>query len=1230
MASLLALALLLVMPVPQARGAEAAENPPASTEEERALDRARDSGTRTEVESRRTEYATVYANPDGATFTLEQSVVPVRVAKAAGGWQAPDATLERRSDGTVGPKAAAVSIALSGGGDDALARIEKSGRSLRFTWPQKLPTPRIDGASAVYADVLPDVDLKVTATVESFQQVLVVRTPEAAADPRLKKLTLGMETSGLDVRKGGSGNLAAVDGDGQTVFRSPPAQMWDSAGAAAPASAPRRATGATAPRSPVTSGAPATGASAKSGAPASPAPEKPADPAESSPSGQGAEPGQGDNVERVDVQVTEDSLTLVPDAGMLKGTPPAAFPLFIDPPVTWGGSERILLRSDGYESYGWGNGDDNQGKGVGKCGTWGVYYCGPGYTQRLYFEFSPAELKGKNVLHAAFRVTEPWAFQCDPRVVDLVRTNNISSSTTWSSRPANLDLMVDRSVSAGRGSACDPDSPDAPITFEDSPSESNENLTPTVKSFAAGKFSRLTLMLKAHDEGDTAAWKRFKNDAVLIVKYVGLPALPTATGFVTGNGVVCSRDADAPSVIADPGPLVTGKPMAAPGGTSQANLRIRWRTEKLSGSTWSVAHTDLDGPTSGYVGSGAAQNRRLPTLAEGVQYRLKALTLSYDEAGDNRLNTGYTSPCYFTVDRSRPKSPVITPASGSPYTLCTAVCLPGGGPGVKGKFTFAPASGDTNVAYQYRQANKGTWSAEIKGSTVSVDITPPATGTYQLEVRAKDTVTWGASQIVSFLVKAGEGPVGRWRFDEASGAAVDSSTTVPANQENATLNGGAVRDGLGRRGELRHGPDGTPLATPRTDTGLRLNGTTAYASTSAPVLETRSAYTVASWVRMEDRKTEGVVLSQDGATYSPFLLWYENTYDSWCFGTKAQEADDGKAYLGVCGRQPAVPNSWTHLAGSYDPATKTLVLYVNGQRQASRTVEGAWAAPGGLQIGRYKWAGKYYNNFHGSIDEVAAWQRVLSPEEVATEARTLSPGTGQADVELVAHWDAAGASGAALTDRTTGYGRDLALGGGAALDGRSLVLDGKDDAAATAGPVVDESGSFTVTAAVELDQEALAAKEIGYIGQVAGQRTANGSSWGLWFKLTGKETRFDDDGNEYTAPVGLWHFGRVGATGAGDWVSSDEVAELGSPVRLTGVFDALDETNGPVVRLHVGLKQNDADRTWTSAVGAGDFTVGKGYSTTAWGHHLPARVDDVRLWAGAMSDVDQIAEVVGD
>lgn len=69
--------------------------------------------------------------------------------------------------------------------------------------------------------------------------------------------------------------------------------------------------------------------------------------------------------------------------------------------------------------------------------------------------------------------------------MDLVRTDNISASTTWSSRPKERDLMVDRHVSAGRGSLCDPDSPDAAIEFNDNPDESNENLTPTVRDFAA-------------------------------------------------------------------------------------------------------------------------------------------------------------------------------------------------------------------------------------------------------------------------------------------------------------------------------------------------------------------------------------------------------------------------------------------------------------------------------------------------------------------------------------------------------------------------------------------------------------------------------------------------------------------------------------------------------------------------------------------------------------------------
>lgn len=186
-----------------------------------------------------------------------------------------------------------------------------------------------------------------------------------------------------------------------------------------------------------------------------------------------------------------------------------------------------------------------------------------------------------------------------------------------------------------------------------------------------------------------------------------------------------------------------------------------------------------------------------------------------------------------------------------------------------------------------------------------------------------------------------------------------------------------------------------------------------------------------------------------------------------------------------------------------------------------------------------------------------------------------------------------------------------------------------DDAATTAGPIVDDTGSFTVTVKVELDRDKILAKPIGTVGQVAGQRTADGSSWGLWFELTGKETQLDDDGNEISVPVGFWRFGRVNKDGTKTWVSSDTPASLDSPVRLTGVYDAL-AANGRVVRLYVGHEQNDLDMAYTAVPGSGDFAAGKGFSATSWGHFLPARITDLRLWAGAMADSDQMDAVIGD
>ncbi|MEW1996773.1 LamG domain-containing protein [Streptomyces coelicoflavus] len=1108
-------------------------------------------------------------------------------------------------------------MAFSGGGDEVpLARIEDEGHALALDWPGELPAPRLDGPSAVYPHVLPDVDLQVTATPESFKYVLVVKTPEAAASDELERLTFGLSTQNLTVREGAAGNLAAVDGNGNSVFKSPPAQMWDSAG--------QNATSETQPQL-VTVQAADTAVDAQS---------EPSDPSESAPSGSGLEPGQGDTVARIDVEVAKDSLSVIPDTDMLTSTEESAFPVFIDPPVTWDESERTLLRSDGYESYGWGNGDDGLGKGAGKCGSWAGYYCGPGYVQKLYFEFSPDKLKGKKVLDATFRITEPWAFQCDPRWVDLVRTNNISSSTTWSSRPKELDWMGDRWVSAGRGSLCDPDSPDAPIEFNDNPEESNENLTPTVRNFAAGKFSRLTLEIRAHDESDTSAWKRFKNDAVLAVDFVGLPDKPTSVGLQGGGSStkpVCVKQEDAPAIMSYPEPNLKATPQTKAGGEDKAQLRVYFDVDvQNADKTWTDATPPSTGslsPSTGYVGDGQTVSMRWSWLTEGKLYRYHAWTWSYYNNGSHLSSEASDGFCYFKVDPTRPKAPTVTFGSG-PYSECTTNdCVAGGGPGTPGSFSFKPAAGDTNTSYLYRLNSDDSWT-KINGSAPSVDITPPRAGLYNLYVMARDTVgRIGAITVVDFLVDVGEKPVGWWKFEEDSGAAIDSATDKD-DADNATLAGGAVRDEHGRRGVITRDSDDVPQA-PVTDQALALDGTKGYAATDGQVLETRASYTISTWARLTQAPTHNsTVLSQDGEHRSLFGLGYEHSARKWALRAVNKDAPvtDTWSYAKVTSTDAPTIGAWTLLTGVYDAEKKEIRLYVNGELQGTAPYLTAWAATGPLQIGRMHWSDTYSDYFKGNVDEPTVWQRALASQEIADLAQPMNS-PSRAAVELVADWSAEDGSGTTIPDTDSGYGRSLTLAGGASLDGQEIVLDGVDDAATASGPVVDDTGSFTVTTLASLDGDKIASKPVGYTGQVLGQRTADGSAWGIWYKRTGSTTEFDEEAmEEKTVPEGYWYFGRLNSDGTFSAVASKESALMDGMVRLTGVFNAAEGT----VSLYLSSVRNGDPEAFTAKIGSGAFAVGKGSSKGTWQHYLPAHVREARVWAGAMATHEQIDETVTD
>ncbi len=90
------------------------------------------------------------------------------------------------------------------------------------------------------------------------------------------------------------------------------------------------------------------------------------------------------------------------------------------------------------------------------------------------------------------------------------------------------------------------------------------------------------------------------------------------------------------------------------------------------------------------------------------------------------------------------------------------------------------------------------------------------------------------------------------------------------------------------------------------------------------------------------------------------------------------------------------PNTWVHLAGTYDGTTQR--LYVNGTEVAKRAQSGPIEVAGGvLRIGGNSIWGGF---FKGHIDEIRVYNRALSGAEITTDMNT-SVATSSPPVFLV-------------------------------------------------------------------------------------------------------------------------------------------------------------------------------------------------------------------------------------
>jgi hypothetical protein len=168
------------------------------------------------------------------------------------------------------------------------------------------------------------------------------------------------------------------------------------------------------------------------------------------------------------------------------------------------------------------------------------------------------------------------------------------------------------------------------------------------------------------------------------------------------------------------------------------------------------------------------------------------------------------------------------------------------------------------------------------------------------------------------------------------------------------------------------------------------NGSSAYAATAGPAVDTSQSFTVSTWVRLTSNADYAAAVSQDGSSVYGFALGYQPPGDGnvWALELRNQ---DGYVY-GAKSRAsaPATLNTWTHLVGVRDAGSNQIRLYVNGQLASTVTYVYRWNATGPLTIGRALWLGAPSEPWPGDVDDVRIYNRALGADEIATLYATRS------------------------------------------------------------------------------------------------------------------------------------------------------------------------------------------------------------------------------------------------
>jgi len=550
---------------------------------------------------------------------------------------------------------------------------------------------------------------------------------------------------------------------------------------------------------------------------------------------------------------------------------------------------------------------------------------------------------------------------------------------------------------------------------------------------------------------------------------------------------------------------------------------------------------------------------------------------------------GIASP----VLANTPNAPVIT-STDFPEGIDAKVPMVG----EIGTFTITAADPDIE---KYTLEIPGSLYREITldplSETVSFKYMPTNPGSKVLTVRALNTAGYSVETDYIFSVTAKD-PVGSWTLAEPAG----SLQVADANGANLGTVGGGVDLGV-------DGPGAATAASFNGRAGAFVN------TTDTGLLRTNEGFAVSAWVRVDDLSRDQAAVSVKSAEESGFVLGYDSlsaTSGEWAFWipdaklspTSEWKASGGSVRIGTA-------DEWVHLTGVYNSIGRSMKLYVNGVEAASTTRGTTWNAGGDVQIGRARAANAWAYQWNGDIAEVQVFDRVVSPDEVAglgvyktfgregywtftTASDGLSPEhTGGEAAQML---------GDARINTGPEFDEDGLPVGDAPFplvgDG-DLFLDGDGDCATVATPVVDTSGSFSLSVRARLDSTTVA-NDMAVLS-ISGQHQSL------------VEVRFN-------ATTKLWELvlATADAEGAEKVAASRLAPREGNTAgqSLTVVFNgALGEWTLYVNGIESASIEDTTVEAWTAT---GGIQIGRSLSDGEYGSYFAGAIDDVRVYSGAL------------